>query len=101
MPCMLSTFVVRYSSALLARYFNSDFTVLLPHRSLKEADIIAVQLVKTLDTLPITLLIDRENVLQSRSLLMLAGQNSEQVMDKRGMLRAMRCCRKETQLVRI
>ena len=32
---MLSTFVMRYPGALLARYFRSDFMVLLPHRTLK------------------------------------------------------------------
>lgn len=78
---MLSTFVMRYPSALLARYFNSDFAVLLPHRSLKEADIIAAQLVKALDILPITPLIDREDVLHIGICAYASGQSSEQVME--------------------
>lgn len=50
---------MRYPSALLARYFHSEFTVLLPDRTLKEADSIAWQLVKAIDALPSTALIDR------------------------------------------
>ncbi len=38
---LLSTFIMRYPGALLARYHRSDFAVLLPHRTLKEADSIA------------------------------------------------------------
>lgn len=78
---MLSTFVMRYPSALLARYFSSDFAVLLPHRTLKEADIIAAQLVKALDILPITPLIDREDVLHIGICAYVSGQSSEQVME--------------------
>ncbi len=50
---MLSTFVMRYPGALLARYFRSDFAVLLPHRSLKEANSIADQLINAVDALPL------------------------------------------------
>lgn len=78
---MLSTFVMRYPAALLARYFSSDFAVLLPHRSLKEADIIAAQLVKALDILPPTPLIDREDVLHIGICAYASGQSSEQVME--------------------
>lgn len=72
---------MRYPSALLARYFNSDFAVLLPHRSLKEADIIAAHLVKALDILPITPLIDHEDVLHIGICAYASGQSSEQVME--------------------
>jgi len=51
---LLSTFVLRYPGALLARYFRSDFAVLLPHSSLKEAEGIANQLLKSVDSLPTT-----------------------------------------------
>jgi RNase E specificity factor CsrD len=37
---------MRYPGALLARYHRSDFTVLLPHRTLKEAESIAGQISK-------------------------------------------------------
>lgn len=46
---MLSTFIMRYPGALLARYHRSDFAVLLPHRTLKEADSIAGLLLKAMD----------------------------------------------------
>jgi RNase E specificity factor CsrD len=51
---LLSTFIMRYPGALLARYHRSDFAVLLPHRTLKEADSIAGLLLKAVDALPPT-----------------------------------------------
>ncbi len=41
----VSALISCYPGALLARYFQNDFTVLLPHRSLKEAEGIAAKLV--------------------------------------------------------
>ncbi|MEC5342476.1 RNase E specificity factor CsrD [Brenneria populi] len=78
---LLSTFVMRYPSALLARYFNSDFAVLLPHCTLKEADNIAAQLVKAIDILPTTPLIDREDILHIGICAYRSGQSPEQVME--------------------
>ncbi|SLM61461.1 MULTISPECIES: RNase E specificity factor CsrD [Dickeya] len=78
---LLSTFVLRYPSALLARYYHSDFTVLLPHRTLKEADSIASQLVKAIDILPSTPLIDREDILHIGICAYHGGQSTEQVME--------------------
>ncbi|WP_192458317.1 RNase E specificity factor CsrD [Musicola keenii] len=78
---LLSTFVLRYPSALLARYYHSDFTVLLPHRTLKEADNIASQLVKAIDILPFTPIIDREDIVHIGICAYRSGQTTEQVMD--------------------
>ncbi|VEA68451.1 Regulator of CsrB and CsrC decay CsrD [Serratia plymuthica] len=78
---LLSTFVMRYPAALLARYFRSDFTVLLPHRTLKEADGIAAQLVNAIDALPSTALIDREAFLHIGIVAYRGGQTPEQVID--------------------
>ncbi|MCV9879763.1 RNase E specificity factor CsrD [Brenneria izbisi] len=78
---LLSTFVMRYPGALLARYYNNDFTVLLPHRTLKDADSIAAQLVKAIDILPVTPLIDREDILHIGICAYRSGQSSEQVME--------------------
>jgi len=78
---LLSTFVMRFSSALLARYFNSDFAVLLPHRTLKEAEIMAAQLVNALDALPASRIIDREALLYIGISAYRSGQTLEQVMD--------------------
>lgn len=47
---LLSTFVARYPSALLARYLNSDIAILLPHKTLKDADVMAAQLVNAVRT---------------------------------------------------
>ncbi|STU55834.1 lipoprotein [Klebsiella pneumoniae subsp. ozaenae] len=55
---LLSTFIMRYPGALLARYHRSDFAVLLPHRTLKEADSIAGLLLKAMDALPPTRILD-------------------------------------------
>lgn len=78
---LLSTFVMRYPSALLARYFHSDFTVLLPHRTLKEADSIAAQLVHAIDSLPSTTLIAREVCLHIGIVAYRSGQTTEQIID--------------------
>ncbi|MFC3394067.1 RNase E specificity factor CsrD [Brenneria rubrifaciens] len=78
---LLSTFVMRYPSALLARYFNNDFTVLLPHRTLKEADSIAAQLVKAIDILPPMSVIDREDILHIGICAYRSGQSPEHVME--------------------
>ncbi|RBP65245.1 diguanylate cyclase/phosphodiesterase [Brenneria salicis ATCC 15712 = DSM 30166] len=78
---LLSNFVMRYPGALLARYYSNDFTVLLPHRTLKDADSIAAQLVKSIDILPVTPLIDREDILHIGICAYRSGQSSEQVME--------------------
>lgn len=78
---MLSTFVMRYPGALLARYFRSDFMVLLPHRTLKEADGIAAQLIKALDALPPTAMIDRQNMMHIGISAWRSGQTTQQVME--------------------
>ncbi|WMY74811.1 RNase E specificity factor CsrD [Buttiauxella selenatireducens] len=78
---MLSTFVMRYPGALLARYFRSDFAVLLPHRTLKEADSIASQLLKAVDTLPPTRMLDRNDMMHIGICAWRSGQTKEQVME--------------------
>lgn len=78
---MLSTFVMRYPGALLARYFRSDFAVLLPHRTLKEADGFASQLLTAVDSLPPTRMLDRNDMLHIGICAWRSGQTKEQVME--------------------
>lgn len=78
---MLSTFVMRYPGALLARYFRSDFAVLLPHRTLKEADGFASQLLTAVDSLPATRMLDRNDMLHIGICAWRSGQTKEQVME--------------------
>ncbi|MER1975813.1 RNase E specificity factor CsrD [Pseudocitrobacter faecalis] len=78
---LLSTFMMRYPGALLARYHRSDFTVLLPHRTLKEADSIAGQLPKAVDALPITKILDRDDMMHIGICAWRSGQTSQQVME--------------------
>ena len=78
---LLSTFVMRYSGALLARYRRSDFTVLLPHRTLKEADSIAGQLLKAIDGLPVTKILNRDDMMHIGICAWRSGQTTEQVME--------------------
>lgn len=78
---LLSTFMMRYPGALLARYHRSDFTVLLPHRTLKEADSIAGQLLKAADALPITKILDRDDMMHIGICAWRSGQTSQQVME--------------------
>lgn len=78
---LLSTFVMRYSDALLARYFHADFAVLLPHRTLKEAEVMAAQLVNALGALPTSNNIDRDALLYIGISAYRFGQQPEEVMD--------------------
>ncbi|WNY83258.1 RNase E specificity factor CsrD [Cronobacter dublinensis] len=78
---MLSTFIMRYPGALLARYFRSDFAVLLPHRTLKEADSIASQLLKAVGALPPTRMLDSSDMLHIGICAWRSGQTTEQVME--------------------
>ncbi len=78
---LLSTFMTRYPGALLARYHRSDFAILLPHRTLKEAESIAGQLLKAVDALPANKMIDRADMIHIGICVCRSGQSTEQVMD--------------------
>ncbi len=79
---LLSTFVMRYSGAILARYFRNDFAVLLPHRSLKEANSFASQLLHHVDALPSMRRVDKDNILHIGICAWRNGQTKEQVMEQ-------------------
>ncbi|MBJ3814904.1 RNase E specificity factor CsrD [Shimwellia pseudoproteus] len=81
---VIASFITRYPGALLARYFRNDFAVLLPHRTLKEADSIAGQLVKQIDALPSTRIVDRDNMLHIGVCAWRSGQSTEQVIENAG-----------------
>lgn len=78
---LLSTFVMRYPAALLARYHRSDFTVLLPHRTLKESESIASQLLKAVDALPPSKMLDRDDMVHIGICAWRGGQHTQQVME--------------------
>ncbi|GKX56495.1 RNase E specificity factor CsrD [Leminorella grimontii] len=78
---MLSTFIMRHPAALLARYFSNDFSVILPHRSLKEADAIASQLVNAIDGLPLPSNVEKESLIHIGVCAYQGGQTPEQIMD--------------------
>ena len=78
---LLSTFIMRYPGALLARYHRSDFTVLLPHRTLKEAESIAGQILKAVDGLQPSKMLDREDMMHIGICAWRSGQSTEQVME--------------------
>lgn len=79
---LLSTFIMRYPGALLARYHRSDFAVLLPHRTLKEADSIAGLLLKAVDALPPTRILDRDDMMHIGLCAFRSGQTTAQVMER-------------------
>jgi len=72
---------MRHVDALLARYFHSDFAVLLPHRTLKEAEVMAAQLVNALGVLPTSSLLDRDPLMYIGISAYRFGQTPDQVMD--------------------
>jgi len=78
---LLSTFIMRYPGALLARYHRSDFAVLLPHRTLKEAESIAGQILKAVDGLPPTKMLTREDMMHIGICAWRGGQSTQQVME--------------------
>ncbi|SEL52588.1 RNase E specificity factor CsrD [Kosakonia sacchari] len=78
---LLSTFIMRYPGALLARYHRSDFAVLLPHRTLKEAESIAGQILKSVDGLPHNKAQNREDIMHIGVCAWRSGQSTEQVME--------------------
>lgn len=78
---LLSTFMLRYPGSLLARYHRSDFAVLLPHRTLKEAESIAGQLLKAVDALPSNKMRDRDDMVHMGICAWRSGQSTEQVME--------------------
>ncbi|NBC98436.1 RNase E specificity factor CsrD [Atlantibacter hermannii] len=78
---MFSTFIMRYPGALLARYFRSDFAVLLPHRTLKEAEGIASQLLNAVDALPPTRMLDSADMLHIGVCAFRGGQSIENVIE--------------------
>ncbi|NIF21450.1 RNase E specificity factor CsrD [Candidatus Pantoea multigeneris] len=78
---MLSTFILRYPGALLARYIRNDFSVLLPHRSMKEASGIADQVINAVDSLPPMRMIDRDDLIHIGISAWRSGQSVAQVME--------------------
>lgn len=78
---LLSTFVTRHPSALLARYHHSDIAILFPHKTLKDADVIAAQLVHAVGLLPEPHIIDRESLLHIGIVAYRNGDSAEQIMD--------------------
>ncbi|CNK78542.1 regulatory protein CsrD [Yersinia mollaretii] len=78
---MLSTFVARHPSALLARYHQHEIAILLPHKTLKYADVMAAQLVHAIGTIPEPHVIDRESLLHIGIVAYRSGESAEQIMD--------------------
>ena len=78
---LLSTFIMRYPGSLLARYHRSDFAVLLPHRTLKESESIAGQLLRAVDALPQSKMLDRDDMVHIGICAWRGGQSTEQVME--------------------
>lgn len=78
---LLSTFILRYPGALLARYQRNDFAVLLSHRTLKESESIAAQLLKSVDALPPSKMLDRDDMIHIGICAWRGGQSTEQVME--------------------
>lgn len=78
---IMSSCVMRYPGALLARYFHRDFAILLPHRFLKDAGTIASQLVSAVDALPPSRKLNREDIIHIGISDWHSGQTPQQVMD--------------------
>ncbi|NDL63496.1 RNase E specificity factor CsrD [Acerihabitans arboris] len=78
---LISTYVMRYPDALLARYFRRDLAVLLPHCSLKDAESLAAQLVAALAALPGVPGHNRDDVLHIGICVYRQDQTAVEVME--------------------
>ncbi len=78
---LFSTFMTRHPSALLARYHQNEVAILLPHKTLKYADVMAAQLLHAVGTLPKPHVIDRESLLHIGIVAYRSGETVEQIMD--------------------
>ncbi|XBS69413.1 diguanylate cyclase [Acerihabitans sp. KWT182] len=78
---LVSTFVMRYPNALLARYFHGDLAVLLPHCSVKEAESLAGQLIGGLDTLAGLPVRRRDDLLNIGICRYRKGQTAVEIME--------------------
>ncbi|CNI46998.1 regulatory protein CsrD [Yersinia massiliensis] len=78
---LFSTFMTRHPTALLARYHQNEVAILLPHKTLKYADVMAAQLLHAVGTLPKPHVIDRESLLHIGIVAYRSGETVEQIMD--------------------
>lgn len=78
---ILSTFVMSYPSVIIARYFNNDFSILLPHTSSKESEYMALQLINSVDTLSLGTDIDRDRLMFIGISAYYYGQSPELIMN--------------------
>lgn len=78
---ILSTFVMRYPSVTIARYFNNDFSILLPHTSSKESEYMALQLINSVNTLSLGPDIDRDRLIFIGISAYYYGQSPELIMN--------------------
>ncbi|MFP1816603.1 RNase E specificity factor CsrD [Lonsdalea quercina] len=77
----LALFVHRYPAVLVARYHHSDLAVLLPHRTLKEAEGVAAQMVRDAERLPAPSCIDKDDILHIGICAYRSGQRVDQVIE--------------------
>lgn len=79
---LLSTYITCYPAALLARYYHSDFVALLPHRTLKDAQNIAAQLLNGLDALSSVCINDKNDMMHIGICAYRAGDTPESVLSR-------------------
>ena len=78
----VSALVSCYPGALLARYYQNDFTVLLPHRSLKETEGIAAKLVSAAEASAPFGIYNRDDFVHIAISDWQRGQSMAQVMER-------------------
>ena len=78
---LVSSFVMRYPNALLARYFHGDLAVLLPNCSLKEAESLGAQIIGGLNTLTALPVRQRDDFLNIGIYRYRKGQTAVEVME--------------------
>ncbi|OCH13221.1 MULTISPECIES: RNase E specificity factor CsrD [unclassified Aliivibrio] len=78
----LNNLIQRYSDSVLSRYYHSDFALLIPQQSLKEAKIIAAQCLKIIDKITPPKYLDNDNWCHIGVSMYVNGERRGRLMDE-------------------
>lgn len=78
----LNTLLERYSDSVLSRYYVSDFAILVPQQSLKEAKVLATQCLKLLEKMTPPEGLDIDNWCHMGASMYVSGEKRGRLMDE-------------------
>ncbi|CED72385.1 RNase E specificity factor CsrD [Aliivibrio wodanis] len=78
----LNNIMQRYSDSVLSRYYQSDFALLIPQQSLKEAKLLASQCLKVIEKIPPPKSLDADNWCHIGVSMYVSGERRGRLMDE-------------------